>query len=107
MTSPLGERIKLILREQGLRQVELAQALGVSANYIYLLTSGRKQAVSPTLAKLIENTYGYSASWVLTGAAPPPASSDLQAHTIQKVKRMDLRELEAVAAFICSLEKDC
>ena len=38
----LAARIRKIIRENNLRQVEFARALGISANYVYLLTSGRK-----------------------------------------------------------------
>ena len=52
--SGLAGRIRQIIRESGVKQVEFAQSLGISANYVYLLTSGRKTAISETLARLIE-----------------------------------------------------
>lgn len=64
----LGERIKTILSERNIKQVEFAETLGVSANYINLLANGKKLNISDTLAKLIEETYGYSSQWVITGA---------------------------------------
>ena len=63
----VGTRIKQVIREQHLKQNEFARTLGISANYVYLLTSGRKTSISEPLAKLIESTYGYSAHWLLTG----------------------------------------
>ena len=72
----LGARISKILKEQRLKKAGFARALGVTPNYIYLLTSGRKQNISETLALLIEQTYGYRARWVLTGQEPirvPPS----------------------------------
>ena len=51
--SGLAGRIRQIIRESGVKQVEFAQSLGISANYVYLLTSGRKTAISETLAGLI------------------------------------------------------
>ena len=50
--SGLAGRIRQIIRESGVKQVEFAQSLGISANYVYLLTSGRKTAISETLARL-------------------------------------------------------
>lgn len=63
----LGERIKTILAECGLKQVDFAAASGVSANYVNQLVNGKKETLSGTLAKLIEELYGYPAQWVLTG----------------------------------------
>lgn len=101
-------RMRWIIREQQIKQVEFAKTLGISANYVYLLTSGRKKTISEPLARLIENTYGYSAQWVLTGQSPGKgqvALRDLQSETIRKVKRMNVNELQAVAAFIKALKK--
>ena len=103
----LGERIRQIITAQNLKQVDFARELGISANYVYLLTSGRKSTVSEPLARLIESTYGYSAHWVLTGLPPEKrreTAGELQEDTIQQVRRMNEQDLRAVAAFIRSLE---
>ena len=49
----LGERIKIILSERKLKQVDFAETLGVSANYVNQLVNGKKNNISDTLAKLI------------------------------------------------------
>jgi len=103
----LASRIRWIIEEKPMKQADFARALGISANYVYLLTSGRKTSISETLALLIENTYGYPTEWVLTGKKPEITEltdSDLKNDTIRKVKRMDDGELQAVAAFIHSLQ---
>ena len=61
MNTTLAERIKIIIKEQNLKQSEFADALGVSANYISLLVTGRKNNVSLTFAKLIDALFGYPA----------------------------------------------
>jgi transcriptional regulator with XRE-family HTH domain len=102
----LASRIRWIIRERRIKQADFARALGISANYVYLLTSGRKTSISEMLARLIESTYGYSAEWVMTGESSESnetAYRDLKNDTIQKVSRMDDAELQAVAAFIRSL----
>lgn len=102
----LASRIRWIIEEREMKQVDFARSLGVSANYVYLLTSGKKTSISETLARLIESTYGYSAEWVMTGESSESnetAYRDLKNDTIQKVSRMDDAELQAVAAFIRSL----
>jgi len=104
----LASRIRWIIRERQIKQADFARALGVSANYVYLLTSGRKTCISETLARLIESTYGYSAEWVLTGERSDnteTAYRDLKSDTIQKINRMDQKELWAVADFIRSLHE--
>ncbi|MDD2955188.1 MAG: helix-turn-helix transcriptional regulator [Oscillospiraceae bacterium] len=103
----VGGRIRWILQEKGIRKTEFAKALGISANYVYLLTSGRKEAISEPLARLIENVYGYPAQWVLSGE--PPAAADallcsLRSETVNRVRGMDESELQAVAEFIRRLE---
>ncbi len=104
----LAARIRQILREKGLRQVEFAKTLGISANYVYLLTSGRKTSISETLAKLIESIYGYSAGWIRFGTLEEVEVErlyDLQNDAIQKVRQMDYAELRAVVAFIRTLKE--
>ncbi len=103
----LASRIRWIIVERQIKQADFARALGISANYVYLLTSGRKTSMSETLARLIESTYGYSVRWLLTGErseSTETAYGDLKSDTIQKVKGMDKEDLRAVAAFIHSLQ---
>lgn len=107
VTSTLGERIKRIIREKRLKQSEFARSLGISANYVYLLTSGKKKAISEPLALLIEKIYDYPAEWIITGRLPAEsqASGSLKDEMIRQLKRLSYQELMAVAEFIKSLEK--
>lgn len=103
----LGERIKTILSERNIKQVEFAETLGVSANYINLLANGKKLNISDTLAKLIEETYGYSSQWVVTGEGEKEASPSLSAAKVEflkKVQKMPDDEITALLAFANSLE---
>lgn len=104
----LGGRIQWILHQEQLKQVDFAKQLGISANYVYLLTSGRKNTLSETLARLIESTFGYAAQWILFGGpqqqAPRPMD-ELQRDMISRVKQMGEAELRAVAAFIRTMEE--
>ncbi len=105
--STLAGRLRWILADRQLRQSDFAKALGVSANYVYLLTSGKKAGISHTLAKLIEKTYGYSALWVLTGEAigGQGEEPELKALTLELVRGLDDSGLLAVAAFIRQMEE--
>ena len=49
----LGERIKLILTERNIKQVDFARTLGVSANYVNLLVNGKKKTFPPRLQSLL------------------------------------------------------
>ena len=52
----LGDRLRIILKERNIKQVEFAKVLGVSVNYINLLISGKRGPISDTLAKLIPHS---------------------------------------------------
>lgn len=67
----------------------------------------KKTNLSDTLAKLIEETYGYSSEWILTGMGNIHITTDLNAlklETIKKIKRMSDSEVAALLAFMTSLE---
>ena len=103
----LAQRIEYILRETGLKKIEFARALGISANYVSLLAAGKKAAISEPLARLIERTYGYRAVWLLTGEEPVRTrGSALRREILDKVRQMDARELRAVAALVQTLEDE-
>ena len=66
----LSERIRLILKENHLKQKDLATELGVTESYISAILNGRNSNVSQALATLIEEKYGYRSSWIMDGAEP-------------------------------------
>lgn len=104
----LGERLDIILSERKIKQVQFAGALGVSANYVNQLVNGKKVNISDTLAMLIEETYGYSAQWVLTGDGEKyatPSLSVAKASFIKRVKKMPDDEVIALLAFADSFDK--
>ena len=101
MMSDLADRIKRVLAEQGIRQAELAAALGVSPNYISLLTTGKKQNISLTFAKLVESLYGYSAAWMLTGdSSIYTARENMRKQAIDRILDMNEEELKALKQFM-------
>lgn len=108
MTHSIGERINIILKEQNIKKIEFAKALGISANYVYLITSGRKKIISETLAKLIESIYGYSYSWILTGELPKKEEAinlNLREDTLKKIENMTKDELILISDFIENMLK--
>lgn len=69
----LAERLNKIIDEQNISKAEFARRIGVTKNYIYILTgnsrSGTEQnkEISPMLAKLIAMEFGYDENWILKG----------------------------------------
>ena len=61
----LKDRIQFILDDLDMKQKDLAEAVKVSESYVSNLVNGNRPNISETLALLIEQTYGYSAQWVL------------------------------------------
>lgn len=103
----LGERIKIILSERNIKQVDFAKTLGISANYVNLLVNEKKLNISDTLAKLIEETYGYSAHWIMTGEGEKistPSLSATKIEFIKKIQKMSDDEISALLAFANSLD---
>lgn len=103
----LGQRIQTILSERKLKQVEFARTLGISANYVNLIVNGKKGTISDTLAKLIEESYGYRAQWVLDGSGDKLSVNELSAEKseiLKKIQKMSSAEIRAVLAFVNALD---
>ena len=108
----LKERIALIIKENHLKQKELANTIGVSEVYISTLLSGKNKNVSNSVANLVEEKLGYSAKWILSGEGPKykqisrdPNISDVHRKVIFLIEKMPDQQIKAVLAFIESLEK--
>ena len=69
----LADRLNQIIAEQKLSKREFAKRVGMSENYLYILTgnsrpdSNLNKKISPMLAKLIALEFGYDENWILTG----------------------------------------
>ena len=68
----LAQRLNKIISEQGQTKTEFAKSIGVTQNYICILTievssAARGSNISPSLAKLIGLKYGYDPDWILYG----------------------------------------
>lgn len=72
----LGDRLNKIIAEQNISKREFAKRVGISENYLYILTSHSRpgsnlnKIISPMLAKLIAVTFGYREEWILHGELP-------------------------------------
>lgn len=69
----LSERLNKIISDQNISKSEFAKRIGVSENYIYILTGNSRRGtnqnknISLSLAKLIAIEFGYDADWILNG----------------------------------------
>lgn len=106
------DRIKLILKENKLKQKQLASEIGVSEGYISMLLKKPDINLSQSLAALIEEKYGYSAEWVLNGTEPKFKQvsknknlSEIHQKALAQLEKMSDEQVRAVLAFINSLEE--
>ena len=72
MTVTLAKRLNKIISEQDLTKTAFAKSIGVTRNYICILTSdisssARDSKLSPSLAQLIGLKYAYDPDWILYG----------------------------------------
>ena len=69
----LEMRLNKIITEQKISKREFAKRVGISENYLYILTSNsrpgtnKNKTISPMLAKLIGMEFGYDPEWILNG----------------------------------------
>lgn len=69
----LSDRLNQIIKEKNITKREFANRVGISENYLYILTSNsrpytnKNKTISPMLAKLIGMEFGYDPEWILTG----------------------------------------
>ena len=69
----LSDRLNKIIDEQNISKIEFARRIGVTKNYIYILTGNSRKdtdqnkAISPMLAKIISMEFGYDENWILNG----------------------------------------
>ena len=66
----LSERIRTILAEKGISQVELARVAGVSKTAVGLWKNGPTQDIDFLHAQKIGNEYGYNPEWIAYGRKP-------------------------------------
>jgi transcriptional regulator with XRE-family HTH domain len=106
----LSDRMRTIIGECKLKQNEFAKSINVTDSYISKVLRD-ESGMSNSTAMLIEQLYGYSKDWIMTGKEPRMLAavrrnlSGLQKRIIFEVERMNEEELKALFAFIESLKK--
>ena len=106
------DRIKQILKENGLKQKQFAYTIGVTESYISKLLKDPNIRLSQSLATLIEEKYGYSAEWILNGTEPKlkqisksKSLSEIHQKALSQLEKMNDEQVKAVLAFINSLDE--
>lgn len=106
----LKDRLQIILNEQHLKQKDLARTIRVTESYVSNMLKGKRNNISEALAMLIEQSYGYSAQWVLTGEGERyatqsniPELSATKKRLIAEIEKMSEPEIDALNVFINSL----
>ena len=105
----LASRIKIILKENNLKQKDFAKSINVTESYISKLLRN-ESGVSKSTATLIEEKYGYAIDWILSGIEPkmiPSQDKSLSLNhrkILAEIEHMNEAELTAVRAFIESLD---
>jgi transcriptional regulator with XRE-family HTH domain len=105
-----SDRMRTILNECGLNQKEFAKSINVTDSYISKVLRN-ESGMSNSTALLIEQLYGYSKKWIITGEGSKIITgrgcdlSSLQKKIIMDVEQMNENELKALLAFIESLKK--
>lgn len=66
---PIYERMMRVAEDRGMRQADLARALGIDPQH---LPNWRKRRVPPTMYPAIAKALGLSLDWLVTGAGPDP-----------------------------------
>ena len=106
----LSDRMRTIINECGLKQKAFAKSINVTDSFISKLLRDESGMANST-AMLIEQLYGYSQDWIITGKEPKMlagrgrAITSLQRKIIMDVEKMNEGELRALLAFIESLQK--
>jgi transcriptional regulator with XRE-family HTH domain len=106
----LSDRMRTIINECGLKQKAFAKSINVTDSFISKLIRD-ESGISNSTAMLIEQLYGYSQDWIITGKEPKMLPgrgrniTSLQRKIIMDVEKMNEGELRAVLAFIESLQK--
>ena len=69
----LADRLNKIIDEQNISKIEFASRVGITKNYLYVLTGNsrkgtdKNKTISPMLAKIISLEFGYDEKWILNG----------------------------------------
>lgn len=101
----LADRLNKVISENNLSKAEFARRIGVTPQYVLLLTGNAKnrpESIAPSLAKLIALEFGCDEDWLLYGKKPEANAPVINAHTCTGPLRaygVTVRENETMMQF--------
>ena len=108
----LKDRLQILLDEQNIKRKDFASTIKVTEGYVSNILNGKRNQISYSLALLIEEKYGYSAQWILTGEGERyalqsrvPHLSPTKKRLIAQIEKMSDSEINAIKVCIVSLDK--
>lgn len=101
----LSDRILRIVYELGLSQSEFSRMLGVSFAYVNMIVNKKRYKISRNMARAIQDKFGYSADWILTGEGDKRDMA-LYDNIINTIRRLPTNEIEVVFDYILLLENE-
>ena len=88
------DRLRERVQELGIRQVDLAERMGIAQGAVSNVLSGRRRAASAQTLKAYADALGLNVAWVLTGEGPKLVGGTEDASTVQRShEEPDLRGL--------------
>jgi transcriptional regulator with XRE-family HTH domain len=100
----LSERIQSIIHELAVSQSEFARKIGTSVTYVNLIINKKRRKISHLMAYSVEQKYGYSAYWILTGEGEKRSLEDYY-EISDIIDHLPAAELQLVYEYVQSLKK--
>lgn len=82
-----NNRIKLIRQSAGLTQMQFAERIGLSRNYIAMLEVGQREPADRTISDICRE-FGANEVWLRTGVGEPFASKSREAEMGELVRKL-------------------
>ena len=105
----VSDNLHTIIGELNTSQTNFAREIGTSFTYVNMLLNGKRFKISKTLARLIEELFGYSADWIRKNKGNKmkdwfTAFRKEHPDFIENVKKLKPNEIKLVMEFIDLLE---
>jgi transcriptional regulator with XRE-family HTH domain len=100
----LSERILSIVHELDISQSEFARKLGISFTYVNLIINNKRRKISGLLANMIQEKYGYSAGWIMTGKGDRRNFAQY-AELLETIYQLSYEDIQIVFEYVLRLEE--
>ena len=100
----MKNRIALVRKDAGLRQLKFAERLNLSRNFICLVESGERNLSSRSIADIC-NEFGVNETWLRTGEGSMHAQETNEQRIAQVVQALTVRSDVVKSAMITALSR--